>query len=114
MTYYVIAHFHMVLSLGAIISLLCIFVTTVNMLFGSANDVIIDNNSFYLYYHYILLILGISTTFLPLHFLGFNVMPRRIPDFPDHLLSWNVLSSLGSTITIIALSLLIKMRPNRY
>ena len=37
----------------------------------------------------------------PMHFLGFNVMPRRIPDFPDYFNSWNYLSSIGSGITLI-------------
>ena len=44
---------------------------------------------------------GILLTFTPMHFLGFNVMPRRIPDFPDYFNSWNYLSSIGSGITII-------------
>jgi heme/copper-type cytochrome/quinol oxidase subunit 1 len=44
---------------------------------------------------------GILLTFTPMHFLGFNVMPRRIPDFPDYFNSWNYLSSIGSGITLI-------------
>ena len=55
------------------------------------------NCSFFL----IILCFGILLTFTPMHFLGFNVMPRRIPDFPDYFNSWNYLSSIGSGITLI-------------
>merc|ERR1712154_330952 len=47
-------------------------------------------------YHLVLTLVGILLTFSPMHFLGFNVMPRRIPDFPDSFHSWNFLSSIGS------------------
>ena len=49
---------------------------------------------------------GILLTFSPMHFLGFNVMPRRIPDFPDSFHSWNFLSSIGSGITLLSFGLL--------
>ena len=45
-------------------------------------------------------------TFSPMHFLGFNVMPRRIPDFPDSFHSWNFLSSIGSGITFLSFAML--------
>merc|ERR1712204_141247 len=47
----------------------------------------------------------ILLTFSPMHFLGFNVMPRRIPDFPDSFHSWNFLSSIGSGITFLSLAI---------
>ena len=47
-------------------------------------------------YHLVSTFIGILLTFSPMHFLGFNVMPRRIPDFPDSFHSWNFLSSIGS------------------
>ena len=47
--------------------------------------------------------IGILLTFSPMHFLGFNVMPRRIPDFPDSFHSWNFLSSIGSGITFLCI-----------
>merc|ERR1711924_113446 len=49
-------------------------------------------------YHFVLTLVGVLLTFSPMHFLGFNVMPRRIPDFPDSFHSWNFLSSIGSGI----------------
>merc|ERR1712134_178519 len=53
-------------------------------------------NSTLLYYNFYFTILGINITFIPLHFLGFNSMPRRISDYPDLIISWNFLSSSGS------------------
>merc|ERR1712117_111442 len=53
-------------------------------------------------YHLVLTLVGILLTFSPMHFLGFNVMPRRIPDFPDSFHSWNFLSSIGSGVTLLS------------
>ena len=53
-------------------------------------------------YHLVSTFIGILLTFSPMHFLGFNVMPRRIPDFPDYFHSWNFLSSIGSGITFLS------------
>ena len=49
--------------------------------------------------------IGILLTFSPMHFLGFNVMARRIPDFPDSFHSWNFLSSIGSGITFLSFAM---------
>jgi len=56
----------------------------------------------------LLFISGILLTFIPMHFLGFSVMPRRIPDYPDNLNTWNYLCSLGSGMTIVGTVLLYK------
>ena len=48
-----------------------------------------------------------------MHFLGFNVMPRRIPDFPDCFHSWNFLSSIGSGITILSFAMFLKEKGTR-
>merc|ERR1712196_181242 len=93
-TYYVVAHFHYVLSLGAVIALF------VCLLLGY-NTFIHMINSTLLYYNFYFTILGINITFIPLHFLGFNSMPRRIPDYPDLIISWNFLSSSGSSLTVL-------------
>ena len=56
-------------------------------------------------YHLVSTLIGILLTFSPMHFLGFNVMPRRIPDFPDSFHSWNFLSSIGSGITFLSFAI---------
>merc|ERR1711918_285980 len=55
--------------------------------------------------HVLLVLVGVLLTFSPMHFLGFNVMPRRIPDFPDSFHSWNFLSSIGSGITLLSFTM---------
>ena len=55
--------------------------------------------------HLVSTFIGILLTFSPMHFLGFNVMPRRIPDFPDSFHSWNFLSSIGSGITFFSFAI---------
>jgi cytochrome c oxidase subunit 1 len=105
-TYYVVAHFHLVLSLGAIIALFFGIFSFKETLFGSYS-LIAHPTSVNPKYHFFLTIFGINLTFIPIHFLGFHVMPRRIPDFPDFFISWNVISSLGSGLTFMALSVFI-------
>merc|ERR1712137_1509734 len=92
-TYYVVAHFHFVLSLGAIIAIFSSPIFYFNNLFG--NKILLPSSTGQLsLYHLVLTFIGILLTFSPMHFLGFNVMPRRIPDFPDSFHSWNFLSSI--------------------
>merc|ERR1712048_870673 len=57
-------------------------------------------------YHLVLTFVGILLTFSPMHFLGFNILPRRIPDFPDSFHSWNFLSSIGSGVTLLSFAIL--------
>ena len=104
-TYYVVAHFHLVLSLGAIIALFFGIFSFQETLFGSYS-LIAYTTSVNPKYHFFLTIFGINLTFIPIHFLGFHVLPRRIPDFPDFFISWNVISSLGSGLTFMALFIL--------
>merc|ERR1712096_531782 len=91
-TYYVVAHFHFVLSLGAVIAIFSGTVTFGEKIIGSKSLLPSPSSTLSLY-HLILIFFGILLTFLPMHFLGLNVMPRRIPDFPDYFHSWNFLSS---------------------
>merc|ERR1712046_178837 len=104
-TYYVVAHFHFVLSLGAVIG---IFTGTV--FYGSLiiGDFLSSPSSYLSLYHLVLTFIGILLTFSPMHFVGFNVMPRRIADFPDSFHSWNFLSSIGSGITLLSFAMLKK------
>merc|ERR1711985_146700 len=88
-TYYVVAHFHFVLSLGAVIAILSGITFNAEKMFGKT--FLISASSSLSLYHLVLTLTGVLMTFTPMHFLGFNVMPRRIPDFPDSYHSWNFL-----------------------
>merc|ERR1712203_214012 len=94
-TYYVVAHFHFVLSLGAVIAIFSGIMYFQEKITGT-NNYLPTSTSLSERYHFIMTFFGILLTFTPMHFLGFNVMPRRIPDFPDYFNSWNYLSSIGS------------------
>merc|ERR1711953_1073917 len=74
------------------------------------NELLASPSSTLSLYHLVLTLVGILLTFSPMHFLGFNVMPRRIPDFPDSFHSWNFLSSIGSGITLLSFGLLKKKK----
>merc|ERR1712224_325766 len=99
-TYYVVAHFHFVLSLGAVIAILSGITFNAEKMFGKT--FLISPSSSLSIYHLTVTLTGVLLTFTPMHFLGFNVMPRRIPDFPDSFHSWNFLSSVGSGITLLS------------
>ena len=100
-TYYVVAHFHFVLSLGAVIAIFSGIIFIGEKIVGS--KILLPSSSSTLsLYHLVSTFIGILLTFSPMHFLGFNVMPRRIPDFPDSFHSWNFLSSIGSGITFLS------------
>ena len=105
-TYYVVAHFHFVLSLGAVIGLLSGIMFFQEKIVGSKNF-FPSSYSYLSLYHLVCTFFGILLTFTPMHFLGFNLMPRRIPDFPDYFNSWNYLSSIGSGITFISFGILL-------
>merc|ERR1712085_192827 len=103
-TYYVVAHFHFVLSLGAVIAIFSGVIFNGEKILGSKN-LLPSPSSCNSLYHLVLTLIGILLTFSPMHFLGFNVMPRRIPDFPDSFHSWNFLSSIGSGITLLSFAI---------
>merc|ERR1711972_300590 len=108
-TYYVVAHFHFVLSLGAVIAIFSGIIFNLENIVGS--KILLPSPSCNLsLYHLVLTLVGILLTFSPMHFLGFNVMPRRIPDFPDSFHSWNFLSSIGSGITLLSFAILKKKK----
>lgn len=52
--------------------------------------------------HFWLLFISVNVIFLPMHFLGLNGMPRRIPQYPDAFIGWNYISSIGSAISVIS------------
>merc|ERR1711884_397045 len=80
-TYYVVAHFHFVLSLGAVIAIFSGIIFNGETILAS-KGLLPSSSSCDSLYHLVLTLVGILLTFSPMHFLGFNVMPRRIPDFP--------------------------------
>merc|ERR1711881_502419 len=110
-TYYVVAHFHFVLSLGAVIAIFSGLTFNLENIFGSKN--LLPSSSCTLsLYNLILVFIGILLTFTPMHFLGFNLMPRRIPDFPDYFHSWNFLSSIGSGVTFTSFAMFNLLDPS--
>ena len=100
-TYYVIAHFHYILSLGAIIAFFLGLLYYQNIIFYSYSFMA-PSSSRNARFHGLLSFFGIHLTFTPMHFLGFNVQPRRIPDFPDYINIFNIIiNSLYTYILIL-------------
>ncbi|GIK96758.1 MAG: cytochrome c oxidase subunit 1 [Alphaproteobacteria bacterium] len=89
-TYYVVAHFHYVLSLGAVFGIFAGWYYWIGKMSGRECPEIIGKTHFWLTF------IGANITFFPMHFLGTAGMPRRIPDYPDVFADWNFVASLGS------------------
>ena len=95
-TYYVVAHFHYVLSMGAVFSMFAGFYYWFKDITGFSYIEELGQ------IHFWATLFGVNLTFFPMHFLGLAGMPRRIPDYPDAFGPFNYLASIGSMVSFVA------------
>lgn len=96
-TYYVVAHFHYVLSMGAVFGIFAAFYFWVGKITGCSYPESHGQAHFWLFF------LAVNLTFFPMHFLGLAGMPRRILDYPDAFAGWNAVASFGSYLAALSL-----------
>ena len=93
-TYYVVAHFHYVLSLGAVFAIFGGFYYWLPKMSGKMYNELLGK------LHFFLMFVGVNLVFFPMHFLGLQNMARRIPDYTPALTEWNQIATYGYMITV--------------
>jgi cytochrome c oxidase subunit 1 len=96
-TYYVVGHFHYVMSLGALFGIFAGFYYWAGKMWGRQYNETLGKIHFWLTF------IGVNLSFFPMHFLGLAGMPRRVPDYPDAFAGWNMVSSIGAYISGLGL-----------
>jgi cytochrome c oxidase subunit I len=98
-TYYVVAHFHYVLSMGVVFGIFSGFYYWFSKMTGLKYPEVLGQIHFWIFF------IGVNLTFFPMHFLGLAGMPRRVPDYPDAFAGWNAVASFGSYISAFSVLL---------
>ncbi len=98
-TYYVVAHFHYVLSMGVVFGIFAGWYYWIGKMTGLQYPETLGQIHFWLFFT------GVNVTFFPMHFLGLAGMPRRVPDYPDAFAGWNAIASFGSLISTVSIVL---------